>query len=312
MAREPPRAWIWSRWAWHAFRRSSILCPRSARPRLGRWMEKELESPMWCVRCGAPLDPDRERCVRCGATSAAMASAPPFIPNADGIPIQPFGPASYGPPVGAEPYLRPLRLGASQPGQRAVGGLRIVFPQARRHRRAHPTLVAFSTIGVLLVIAGLVGGLLVRGVGIPQLDPLSFGGRPPTFSPLPTATPALSCPIRQADPTAAQQLAEVRMTTGVRDPQSQDFRPVDDVTTFRAGQLAYITFRVASSQPGSVSVAFCTHVRTITGTLDVPAGYASHYGQFSVTLDSTDVGPAVATLNWNGATAASVPFSITT
>ncbi len=111
---------------------------------------------------------------------------------------------------------------------------------------------------------------------------------------------------------AAKELTQATLTTGLRAPETQDFRPVDSVTIFHAGHRAYITFLVATATAGTVGVTFCTPAGQIPGALDVPARSNGHYAQFSVVLDAVHAGPGVVTLTWDGAVAASLPFTVVT
>jgi hypothetical protein len=278
---------------------------------------------MRCVRCGAPLarDPDhqasQERCPRCGALAAAVASAPPLLPGAYGIPVQRFHPTVAGPPVAPEPYARGERLSdrlSDRLGERRIPAipaarLRIVIPPLAPHRRSG-IYAGLTALLALIVLAGIAAGLVVRAAGGNlQLGPIVIGGPRATLAP-PTATPAAECRTPAIGPSAAATLAHVQMTTGLRDPAARDFRPVDDVTAFRVGQRAYITFQIATTQAGTVDATFCTAAGIVPGTLAIPPKSSGLYGQFSIALTSQSVGPGQATLRWDGQPAASVAFSV--
>jgi hypothetical protein len=257
------------------------------------------------------LEPGSERCPRCGELAAALTSAPPFIPDPQGVPVVRYRPATVGPPVAPEPYLHAGYARDDTQVRRHLARMRIVFPQPRPRRARAGIYAGLTLLLAALVLVGLAAGVLARGTGLLlPLGPLPLGApqqhRDP--SPPPTATP--SCPVAPVDTAAAQRIAEATLTTGLRAPESQDYRPVDSVSTFRAGQRAYITYLVKTAEAGTVDVTFCTPAGAIPGTLDVPAGSAGRYGQFSLVLDANLAGPAVATLTWNGAVAASLPFTV--
>jgi hypothetical protein len=134
---------------------------------------------------------------------------------------------------------------------------------------------------------------------------------PTSTSARPSATAAPACIVPHVDPLAATRLGHVQMATALQDLGSQDYRPRDNVTTFHAGHLAYITFELATAAPGTVGVTFCTPGGNTVGTLQVPAGSTGRYGEFSASVDSADLGQGTATLTWNGAVAAAVRFSVT-
>jgi hypothetical protein len=118
------------------------------------------------------------------------------------------------------------------------------------------------------------------------------------------------CSAPEIVPSAAATLSHVQMTTGLRDPAARDFRPVDNVTSFRVGQRAYITFQIATPQAGTVDATFCTAAGNFPGTLAIPAKATGLYGQFSIDLTTESAGPGLATLRWDGAPAASVAFTV--
>jgi hypothetical protein len=161
----------------------------------------------------------------------------------------------------------------------------------------------------VLVLAAYGAGVLARGGDlILQLGPLPFGGAPQKPDPAHTATP--SCLVAPIDTTAAHALTQATLTTGLRAPESQDFRPVDSVTMIHVGHRAYMSFLIATATAGTAGVTFCTPAGQIPGALDVPARSNGHYAQFSVVLDAAHAGPGAVTLTWDGAVAASLPFTV--
>ncbi len=143
------------------------------------------------------------------------------------------------------------------------------------------------------------------------LPPLLSGANQGQLTAIPTDTPEFDCGVASADPAAAQALSHAQLTTGVRDEQTQDFRPIDDVSSFHASARAFITFAVGTLDGGMAGVTFCTPVGTFPGTLTIPPDSRGRYAQFSLILPKGALGAGVVTLTWNGAVAASLPFTIT-
>jgi hypothetical protein len=267
---------------------------------------------MRCLRCGAGVDPLDERCARCGELTAAVVSAPPLVPSADGIPVVRFTPGVDGALVAPEPYLTGELMAESVVGPRRRQRLHIVLPRTSQNRRGQ-THAGVVLLLVVLIAAAVAGGVLVRGS---MLDDWLGALGPPTPAPRatalpPTATPRPTCAAQPVDQGAARVITHAQMTTGLRDPGAQDYRPIDNASTFRVGQRAYITFMIATTHPGTAEVRFCTPAGTVPGMLAVPAGVSGRYGQFSVDLSPDEAGHAVATLLWNGTVAASIPFTVT-
>jgi hypothetical protein len=266
---------------------------------------------MRCVRCGAVIALESERCPRCGALATVVANAPPFVPDPHGVPVLRFSPASAGPPVAPDPYVRPERAADDAHVHRTLARLRMVLPAPRRRRSRRRLYVGLTLLLAVLVLAGHGAGVLARsGDLILQLGPLPFGGAPQKLDPAPTAAP--SCLVASVDAAAAQALTQVTLTTGLRAPESHDFRPVDSVTMFHVGHRAYITFLIAAATAGTAGVTFCTPAGQIPGALDVPTKSNGIYAQFSVVLDAAHASPGVVTLTWDGAVAASLPFTVVT
>jgi hypothetical protein len=163
----------------------------------------------------------------------------------------------------------------------------------------------------MFVVAGLLLGMLALS-GVLALPPLLSGNNPGRTTAIPTDAPESDCGVASVDPAAAQALAHAQLTTGVRDEQSQDFRPVDNVSSFHAGSRAFITFAVGTQDGGTAGVTFCTPLGLFPGTLTIPPGSRGRYAQFSLVTPQEALGGGVATLTWNGAVAASLPFTIIT
>jgi hypothetical protein len=165
----------------------------------------------------------------------------------------------------------------------------------------------------VLVIAGLAFGLWTQLAGGIARDalPFLFPAATPTYTQeIPTATTPLACERSPVDSTAAAALANAQLTTGVRDAAKQDYRPIDAVTRFTTGQQAYLTFKIVTTQGGTAGVSFCTPSGRTPGMLEIPAGSQERYAQFSTRFAPQNAGGGVVTLTWNGAVAASLPFTV--
>jgi hypothetical protein len=237
-------------------------------------------------------------------------SAPPLAENGAGIPIQRFISSVSGPPVAPEPFAQPDRLNITGSPRPRILSYGVVRPLTRRKSRAG----LFSLLAlVILVIAGLAIGVGAQRASGLARDALPFLFPPATVTftqEIPTATIPVLCTSATVDRIAAAALTNAQLTTGVRDASKKDYRPIDSVTRFAAGQQAYLTFRIATAQAGTANVSFCTPSGVIPGILDIPSGSQERYAQFSARFAPQDVGAAVVTLTWDGAVAASLPFMV--
>lgn len=219
-----------------------------------------------------------------------------------------FRPTPVGAPVSPEPYGSAAQA-VPFPLPRKTAGLRIVVPlPPLPPRRRAGIALATSIVLALFVAAGLATGVLVLMGWLPL--PRFPGGGTSLSPAVPSATATPVCAISAPVIAAKAALASAQLTTGVRDEQGQDFRPVDNVTTFHAGTRAFITFQIFTQEAGTAEVTFCTPAGTIPGTLAIPAGSSGRYAQFSLLLPPQPLGDCVATLEWNGAVAASLPFTV--
>jgi hypothetical protein len=264
-----------------------------------------------CPRCGSASRAEDERCPRCGALLDAELAAPPFVEEA-GIPVQRFTSSVAGPPIAPEPFAQPERLNFSPSARPRILTYGVVRPlKYRRKNRAG--LISLLAL-LALVLAGLAIGVGAQRMGGLARDALPFLFPPATATPFTQETPRptapVACTVAMVDPLAASALSSAQLTTGVRDASKQDYRPIDSVTRFTAGQQAYITFKIATAEAGTASVSFCTPSGVVPGLLDIPAGSTERYAQFSTRFAPQDAGAAVVTLTWNGAVAASLPFRV--
>lgn len=263
-----------------------------------------------CPRCGSAARAGDERCPRCGALLDAALAAPPFA-DEGGIPVQRFTNSVAGPPVALEPFAQPERLNISPNARPRILSYGVVRPL--KHRRKSRAGL-FSLLALLtLVIAGLAIGMGAQRMGGLARDALPFLFPPATATitqEIPIATAPVACAVATVDPGAASALSSAQLTTGVHDASKQDYRPIDSVTRFTVGQQAYLTFKIATAAAGTASVSFCASSGVVPGLLDIPAGSQERYAQFSTRFAPQDAGAAVVTLTWNGAVAASLPFTV--
>jgi hypothetical protein len=263
-----------------------------------------------CPRCGSAAREEDERCPRCDALLAAIAPAPPFADDASGVPVQRFASSLAGPPTAPEPFVHPDRLPLFTGAGLPIEASEATHPIARRKNRA-------GLLSLLALIA-LVGAGLAVGVVAQRAGGLTRGALPFLLPPatatfteaVPTPTSPVICAIASADAAAARALTNAQLTTGVRDAAKQDYRPIDATSRFTVGQLAYLTFKIATPQAGTAGVSYCAPSGRVPGTLAVPAGSQQRYAQFSTRFAPQDVGGGVVTLTWNDAVAASLAFTV--
>jgi hypothetical protein len=108
----------------------------------------------------------------------------------------------------------------------------------------------------------------------------------------------------------------VQLSVGVSDWEGKQLEPVSATTTFSVGQQVYVTFRLATNQPGTVSGTFCgagmLGANAPTDAQAVPADYRGGRGAFRLQSPwtSANIGPGVVTLQWNGTVAAVLPYTV--
>ncbi len=279
---------------------------------------------MQCVECGAPVPPRATHCPRCGApipqtepTLPTAATRPAAQSGPFGVPADRYVPSQYGPPVLAERSPYTLSRPAEVPRVRRPIGYRPIVPPPPPPPHRQGGCLRVALVCAILVALSVLAITVVSGhAGSWQIGPFGPFGVHTSF--VPTSTPARpratvvpACASPHVDALAATRLSHVQMTTGLENIGSQDYHPRDNVTTFHAGHVAYITFELATASPGTVGVTFCTPGGDTVGTLRVPAGSTGRYGEFSTALETADVGAGVATLTWNGSVAAVVRFTVT-
>lgn len=266
---------------------------------------------MRCPKCGAALAVGAAVCGRCGNPlapfGAASANTEPSRSQA-GLPVERYTASPYGPPVDDDRQMTPVRVvEVDAETRRAIGYRPVELPPPLPPRRSG--WKRFALICAVIVAAVVAVALAHGGVGLGRGARPSGTNTAPALSTQATAAPA--CAVRPADPAAAKLLAHPQLTTGVRDAAKKDYRPINDVTTFTSRQTVYLAFQVVTSQAGSVSAIFCAPGMQALGQLAIPAHSAGRYAEFTMIPGQTNVGRATATILWNGAVAASLPFTIT-
>lgn len=269
---------------------------------------------MRCPRCGAALAVGAAVCGRCGMGVAPWGAAsahtqPSRAPG--GLPVTHYAPSAYGPPVDSDRELPVVTLvEADAETRRAIGYRPVELPPPLPHGRGGRKRLALVCGIVLLAVLAATVALAHGGIGFGP-SPIGHRGGSSSTPLLASATAIPACPVRSVNPSAAKLLAHSQLTTGVRNAAKKDYRPVDDVTTFTTHQTVYLTFVVATSQAGTVNAIFCAPGMQAQGRLTIPAHSAGRYAEFAMVPGDANVGQATATILWNGAVAASLPFTIT-
>lgn len=262
---------------------------------------------MRCAQCGADLVTGDRHCGRCGAPVSAVGEAGgDTVKLVRGVPVAPQSPSIYGPPIGQETRMGMTEIMEVEPPEKHILGYRpFVPPPPPPQRRRGGCLRVIVIAAVVLIVAILATDLVAHG----NIHFLGLGARPSVVA---TATrPAITCTAQPTKLAASQALVQAQLTSGLRDAATKDYRPVNKVTTIRAGQKIYLTFQIATKKAGTAGAEFCTKDQRLQGTLAVPANSNGRYAEFSAPLTSADVGASVATLTWDGAVAATRPFTIT-
>jgi hypothetical protein len=298
---------------------------------------------MQCENCGRPLRPGETICPMCGEPVWPEEPEQPTLNARRGIrlgalqvgpPVDPYAPTVFGPqapvgrrtpPVQAPPYgpsPRP-RWDDASPHPLWPSPEEAFAARAPRRRRNTGCLPLVGLAAGLVVVALLVTGALAASgqlQGILGPGPGTSGQQPqaqssatarPTVAP--TATAAPICSLKPVDPTAAKAVKNVQLASGLRDPGQQDLRPVNNLKNFHPGQMIYVTFQIATSQPGTIAADLCTPGDRYDGSKAVPPDFQNGRGEFSSGAPLAapqDLGPGAVTLTWNGAVAAVLPFQV--
>lgn len=268
---------------------------------------------MHCTACGALLSAGVSVCAACGHLTTGTETQAVRAPS--GVPVGRYLPSSYGPPVHPDVAPRASQLEPEAPSRRAFGYRPVVLPPSPSSR-GRSLRRALVRVFLLVLVAGIVVTAVTFARGaLPLHNPFGHwvNGGAPMAGVKPTATVAArqACPPSSVDAAAAQALTHVQLTTGLRDVNVRDYRPVNAVSVFSADQTGYVTFQVVTGRAGTVGVVFCMPGERISGSLSVLAGSAGRYGEFSTRLSASDVGQGRATLTWNGAVVADLPFMVT-
>lgn len=297
-----------------------------------------------CPNCGEPVWPDDAALPTLGARQGTRPGALRVGP-----PVDPYAPTIYGPQAPPRVYgdaygdaRRYDEYASSYPGAGAYptphgahldDSRRPLWPapeapRRARRRRGTALIPLLGIVAGLVVVVMLVGGALaasgqLNGLlgtmpgtnGQQQQQPPQAGVTTlPTHAPTATATAAPACPLKPVDKAAAAALKNVQLTSGLKDLQDKDLRPINNLKTFHTGQTLYVTFQFATNQAGTISADICTTGNRSDGSKDVPAGFINGRGEFSTPdqlIAPQDLGQGAVMLMWNGAVAAAVPFQVT-
>lgn len=270
---------------------------------------------MRCARCGAALAVGAAFCGLCGTavgpqqgrveTGGESAHAP------SGLPVTSYAPSPYGPPVDTDHQMTPVTLmEADAETRRAIGYRPVELPPPLPSRQGGMRRLALACAVILLALLVSTVALAHSGAHI-TLGPFHLGGAPIAPPSATHATATTTCAVRAVDPATARLIAHPQLATGVRDATKKDYRPVNNITTFSSSQTVYLTLEIVTSQAGRVDVIFCVPGMQATGQLEIPAKSTGRYAEFSILPQSAAAGRASATILWNGAVAASLPFTIT-
>lgn len=271
---------------------------------------------MQCARCGAALAVGATYCGRCGTAVGSYGEpgvgASGVAPRApSGQPITRYTPSPYGPPVGTDHQMTPVTLvEADAETRRAVGYRPVELPPPWPQRRSGRRWLALACVVILLALLASTVALAHGGAHL-NLGPFHLGSAPVAPASATRTANTSPCPLRAVDAAAARLIAYPQLATGVRNAAKKDYRPLDNVTAFSSAQTIYLTLEIATSQPGTVEAAFCAPGMQAMGRLAIPAKSAGRYAEFAILPENVSAGRASVTILWNGAVAASLPFTIT-
>ena len=261
---------------------------------------------MRCPQCGAALVVGAPACGRCGAAvGPPLAESARVTQSPTGLPIQRYAPSPYGPPVDDDrPQTRVTLAEVDDEARQAFGYRPVELPPPPPSRHGRGRLAAIcAVIALALILPALVVTHAFPGL-------FHLAGSPVALhSPTQTAA-APGCFVSAVDPVAATHIAHPQLSTGVRDITKNDYRPVDAVTVFTSYQTIYLTFEIATNQPGAVDIVFCAPGTQALGQLAIPARSVGRYAGLAMIPGSANIGHASVTVRWDGAVAASLPFTI--
>lgn len=250
------------------------------------------------------MPPGVSACVRCGLAANTHPGAAPWRTGDDGAPAARFEPGLTGTPISPEPYLITARLGE----RLAIAAHPVVASWAEApasaRQRSQTRWRARLVLALLAAVAlGSLGGVVAHRLATPAIGMALTPG-----AALATAAPARACPGTAIDAAAAKAVDQATLTTGLRNADARDFRPIDAVRSFEVGQTAYITVRIVSARAGTLGLALCTPGREITSAVAVPAHSQGAYAHFPLTMSAADLGRCLASITWEGSVAAALPF----
>lgn len=258
--------------------------------------------------CGARVAADAKTCQVCGH---AIPEEPGTQRTHAGLPAGRYVPSVYGPPVRPDVVPRASDMEAEAPPRRTFGYRPVDLPPPPERRGSLRRLAARLLLLALVLAVVATALAFAKGALPPHAAPATSDNAPVVGAQItPTAAAGTACAAAPTDASAAQALAHVQLTSGLRNAGAHDYRPINAVSSFHAGQTGYVTFQVATAQAGTIGVLFCMPSERVPGSLSVPAGSSGRYGEFSAQFGARDVGQGHAILTWNGAVAADVPFTV--
>ncbi len=258
---------------------------------------------MRCAGCGQALTEGNAVCFQCGtpvtpgsqAKTVEVALLPEPVPPSGGDNWAP----SYGTP--ASPYAPTNILNPPPPPTSTASFYANLppYPNTKTLPKRPTPARPFILVGIVAVVALLVSfGLISRVHANPRAT--TGGGLSGVNSSLPVSA---RCVLPALDQSAAKNVLNPQLTSGLQDVARKDFRPVNNTVLFTVGQTIYLTFTVASNAAANLSADWCWG----------GAGTTSHYqlavnqsqavnGYFNLrNLDSAAVGTGVVVLRWNDA-----------
>ncbi len=120
------------------------------------------------------------------------------------------------------------------------------------------------------------------------------------------------CGVPTVDPTAAHNLLNPQLTTGLKDIKHKNFAPIDSTNTFKVNQTIYFTFTVISNQRATLTAEWCLGTASNTYEYSLPVkNSAGVQGYFDLQLqDPTAIGHGVLVVRWNNAVAYTDQFTV--
>ncbi len=262
---------------------------------------------MRCSGCGQPLEADTTVCLRCG-TPVPSDIVVPDAPSEDrpsvvGWPSLGAFTSPYGNYATAEAPPPPLYYS----GGGTYGATAYPMPLRRWERwRVNLAVGVFATLVLALGFSAL-GYAYAHNL---KSAPSTMTGTGQLGNTLLDGT---NCQLPHANPTAAANLANAQLTSGLRDEADGNYEPIDNKSAFAVGQTVFNTFTVATDASANVVADWCWGKLGQTASFTL---YVTHdrnvTGYFKLNdLSSEAVGEAVLVIRWNQVPAYVITFSVT-